>query len=43
MSTTDPLLDSDNELELEGEHIRRDYSLSRCLHFLNLQSHVRLF
>ena len=31
MSTTDPLLDSDNELELEGEHIRHDYSQSHCL------------
>jgi hypothetical protein len=33
MSTTDPLLDSDNELELEAEHIRHDYSQSRCLPF----------
>jgi hypothetical protein len=28
LSTTDPLLDSDNEMEVEGEHIRHDYSLS---------------
>jgi hypothetical protein len=40
LSTTDPLLDSDNEMELEGEHIRHDYSLS-CL--LSVHSYPHSF